>query len=392
MYTHGRAWLAALFAVALAGGGCVGDIPTSDPDPMDPNPDPDPDPNPNPDPNPQPDPESLDVTGMTMDYWEAEPLANVALETQGMIDAQGNPFATTSDATGAFAFVGVPAASTFYVRTSLDSETLAYRPTINEPAVVVNDDLVQNFYVVSEAFVNINSSTVNQPVDPLAAFVVADVRDMLGLPLEGIPAEDITLTDALGNPMGTGPYFFGATGILDLNLLATTAYDGKARIAFLNVPAGTYTLTVLYPDPADPAAKLPMTVSITTEAGGANLARVGGMGNQPPTGGGGAYSFVDDVYPILQKASLGGVGCANCHSTAKVANFLRFDEDPALVYNAMLARPGVINILDPAQSMLLTKPLYEDPPNHPNATFLDMNDPNYMVILRWIEQGAPLQK
>ena len=44
----------------------------------------------------------------------------------------------------------------------------------------------------------------------------------------------------------------------------------------------------------------------------------------------------------------------------------------------------------PATSMLLTKPLYEDPPNHPNATFLDVSDPDYIVILQWIEQGAAL--
>ena len=44
----------------------------------------------------------------------------------------------------------------------------------------------------------------------------------------------------------------------------------------------------------------------------------------------------------------------------------------------------------PADSLLLTKPLYDDPPNHPNATFLDMNDPDYIVFLQWITQGAPL--
>jgi hypothetical protein len=225
-------------------------------------------------------------------------------------------------------------------------------------------------------------------VDPLAAFVVIDIRDMLGLPLEGIPLADITLTDALGAPMGAGPYFFNSVGILDDGILVSTAYNGRARAAFLNVPAGVYTVTVQYPDPLDPEILIPMTISISTEAGGANLARIGGMGGAPPPPVGNV-TFTDDVYPILQKASLGGDGCANCHTLGGVANFLRYDDDAAIVYQALLARPGVVNVLTPDQSMVLTKPMYEDPPNHPNATWLDALDPSYAIVMQWISLGAP---
>ena len=40
--------------------------------------------------------------------------------------------------------------------------------------------------------------------------------------------------------------------------------------------------------------------------------------------------------------------------------------------------------------MLLTKPLYEPPPliqNHPNATFIDINDPDYKLFMLWISNG-----
>ena len=112
-----------------------------------------------------------------------------------------------------------------------------------------------------------------------------------------------------------------------------------------------------------------------------------GGGTPPPPPG--AVTFVGDVFPILQKASVGGDGCANCHTLGGVANFLRFDDDPILAHQAILARPGVVNVLDPALSMILTKPVYEDPPNHPNATWLNSLDPSYQIIMQWVALGAP---
>ena len=98
------------------------------------------------------------------------------------------------------------------------------------------------------------------------------------------------------------------------------------------------------------------------------------------------------VYPRLQKAAVGGLGCANCHTQGGLAGgVLQFDLPPDLVLQNMIARPGDVNIETPAESLLLTKPLYEPPPyNHPNATFVDTNDPDYKLFLRWITQGAML--
>ena len=98
-----------------------------------------------------------------------------------------------------------------------------------------------------------------------------------------------------------------------------------------------------------------------------------------------------DVHPRLQKAANGGLGCANCHTALGTAALLQFDLPVAAAHEAIMGRPGVVN--PPAQaalSLLLTKPLYEDPPNHPNATFLTTLDPDYIVIMEWIQQGAPL--
>ena len=65
-------------------------------------------------------------------------------------------------------------------------------------------------------------------------------------------------------------------------------------------------------------------------------------------------------------------------------------KNPATVLANMKAITGVLDLVTPASSMFLTYPLYEPTPpqNHPNATFLDTNDPDYKLFLLWITNGA----
>jgi len=131
-------------------------------------------------------------------------------------------------------------------------------------------------------------------------------------------------------------------------------------------------------------------VPVVAVADGATLAQTGG-GDDDMTPPPGARTFTTDIYPRLKRASLGGLGCANCHTAGGVAAILQFDLPVAEAHAAILARPGVIAPpATAALSLLLTKPLYEDPPNHPNATFLTALDPDYLIIMEWISQGAPL--
>ncbi len=129
-----------------------------------------------------------------------------------------------------------------------------------------------------------------------------------------------------------------------------------------------------------------------------------GSGSDDPT----HPSFAQDIYPRLQRASAGGLGCADCHTNGGAAAILPYDGEPGAVLAAMLAVGSgsgsgsadagvgsdgvlVIDLVNPARSLLLVKPLYEVPPipqDHPNATFLDTNDPNYQLFLLWITQGA----
>ena len=101
-------------------------------------------------------------------------------------------------------------------------------------------------------------------------------------------------------------------------------------------------------------------------------------------------TFATHIYPKLQKAALGGLGCANCHTAGGPAGgVIQYDLGATITLENMRARPGLINLIAPANSLLLTKPLYEPAPyNHPNATFIDINDADYKLFLLWITQGT----
>ena len=84
--------------------------------------------------------------------------------------------------------------------------------------------------------------------------------------------------------------------------------------------------------------------------------------------------------------------CANCHTLGGPAGgAIKYDDPAALTLTNMKAIPGLLDLTTPALSLFLTKPLYEPAPyNHPNATFIDINDPDYKLFLLWITQGALL--
>ena len=73
----------------------------------------------------------------------------------------------------------------------------------------------------------------------------ATLLDPSGSPLVGVPLTDIHLVNG-SQPVGVGPYVFGPVGdIVDNGALGLTfAFNGLSRIAFLDVPVGTFTLDV----------------------------------------------------------------------------------------------------------------------------------------------------
>ncbi len=323
------------------------------------------------------------LTGKTMDYFTAAtPMADAMIASDGVAPAM----MATSIAGGDYAIDGVPTGSKVYFSVS---RSPLYRPTRNVPVTIAGAAVVQDLYMITIVDANRQYTTAGLPL-PVAgkSILIAELKKNNGTPLDAIPPGNITLVDANGVviPGTTVPFFMGATDV-DPALLLATIIAGRSRVAILNVPPGNHTLKVIYP--AGGGGNTTMTVPVTTVADGATLAVTGGIGG----GGGGMITnptFATHIYPKLQKAALGGLGCANCHTAGGVAGgIIQYDLGATITLENMKARPGLINLVAPAASLLLTKPLYEPPPyNHPNATFIDINDPDYKLFLLWITQGA----
>ena len=329
------------------------------------------------------------VNGKTMDYFVANtPLQEVAIATDG-IDP---PLTTTSAADGAFAFESIPTGSQVFFSVSRTN----YRATRNAPVAVEGTEVTSDIYLLSSADVIRQYATDGKTPAAGKAFVVADLQRNNGTPLAGVPLTDVKLVDAANAPVPgvIGPYVFGALGDLTpVGPTQTETQGGKARVAFLDVPPGNFSLKVTALDGQGQPQTI--TTTVTTVADGATLVRSGGMGGGGGGGGGNVTNprFAQDVFPRLQTAANGGRACANCHTTGGPGGVLVLNALPADVLAMLKAKVGLIDLVTPASSLLLTKPLYEPPPtpqNHPNATFVDLNDNDYKLILLWITQGALL--
>lgn len=324
------------------------------------------------------------LSGKTMDYFTANtPMDLVALASDGVTP----PMMVTSATGGLYEVLNVPTGSKIFFTATRTN----YRPTRNIAVSVAGVDVVKDLYIATIADINRQYATAGKPVTAGRAFLAAELQRNNGTPLTGIAPTDVVLLDAQNQPViVAGTYFFGAAGDVDPALLTATTFGGRSRVALLDVPPGSFTLRVTYPNGQGGTETI--TTPVTAAADGATLALVGGMG----TPGGGTPpatpKFTTNIYPKLQKAAAGGLGCGNCHTLGGPAGgVLQFDLGAGPTLDAMKARLNVLNLTTPAASLFLTKPLYEPAPyNHPNATYVDINDTDYKLMLLWIQQGALL--
>lgn len=321
---------------------------------------------------------SLLLSGRTMDYFGNVPLEGVALVTDGLEPAQ----TAVSDPAGLYEMPMLVGSSLYLHAAKTD-----YRLTRSVPIAILADSVMADAYIMSVQDVKNQYTAVGATPTAGTAFVVAELRKPNNTPLE-IPLAGIKLVDANNNPVTVkGPYAFNAAGSLDPAATSVTAYGGRSRIALLDVPPGSYTLSVTYDPGAGPVTQ---GSPVATTADGATLVLNGGGAGGTGTGVADP-SFAMHIYPKLQRAAMGGLGCANCHTLTGPAAVLKYDDPAATVLANMKAATGVINLTTPADSLLLKRPLYEQPPavqDHPNATFIDTNDADYKLFLLWITNGA----
>lgn len=207
-------------------------------------------------------PRILTLSGTVRDYFSGTALPNVTLtwDTPAKM--------VTSNGTGGYLINNLEATEILFL-----SATLAnYRPTRNEPAILGTSNLTADQAVVGVAdatrqYTSVGQSTVNN-----TSVVFVNLINAAGQPHEGIPLADIEIVDTLDQALGLGPYVFGSGGdiVSQATLSVTTAFGGRSRVGFLNVPAGTYQLRVAYDDAGTPRTK---TAQVVAVANGATLIR-----------------------------------------------------------------------------------------------------------------------
>lgn len=325
------------------------------------------------------------LTGKAYDYFTNAIVATAMVSTDGLTPA----LTATTGADGAYELDNISPGSKLYV----SAIRMNYKSTKNIQTAVAGVDVMQDIFLLGGPDIKRQYTTAGLTQDATKGIAVAELRMMDGTVLTGVPLANIKLLDAANAPVTVGGvYFIGAAGDVDKTLTVSTTetYPAgttpRARVALLGVPAGAYTLSVTYTPPA--GADVTLTQSLTVAADSATLIRTGGTTTSTTSTN---PTFEKDIWPRLQTAAKGGLGCANCHTAGGQGAVLKYDDPAATVLTNMKAITGVIDLTTPANSLLLVRPLYEAPPtpqDHPNATFADINDPDYKLFLLWITQGA----
>lgn len=179
--------------------------------------------------------------GAVRDYFSSSGLPDV---TVTYVD-EGTALVGMSGPGGAYLFLNLHPSSAAVVTAAL----AGYRTTRSEAIALTPPSVSADLEIVATADVARQYTGVGRTPVAGTSAVFVTLRDASGQPHTGIPVADIALApQAGGGPAGVGPFVFGASGdIVDnATLSVTTAFDGRARVAFLDVPPGAYTLTVTF--------------------------------------------------------------------------------------------------------------------------------------------------
>ncbi len=277
-----------------------------------------------------------------------------------------------------FEITEIPPASVFHILGAAPG----YHNTYSRAFELIDTDIDQgDVRVIGETY--LASLAQAYDVDVAAGGVlIAQVVDDNGAPVSGVAADAFELNSAVDF---VGPFFL--TELLGPDpLLEATSASGYA--VFFAVQPGLVTINARsgsgYSMSMTPSPATRTTVTLAT------VRAVPGGDPVTPTD----VSFKDDVLPIFESR-----GCAACHSKkeigAEVGGLSLDMRDKRKLHKEVVEeisdKHGVarVDLQQPEQSLLLTEPSPEDPPDsHPNITFRGPTDPDYQMILAWIREGA----
>jgi len=324
-------------------------------------------------PPPGPDPSaSVLVRGSIVDIESGTPVdADLELRVEGIVPA---PAVLVN---GSNFSLEAPANSVFHI-VSADSPDL--RRSYNAAIEVGTDDIdTVELFAISERFLTgmADEFGLNKPVE--VGVIVARALDAAGAPYAGLPGDAFDLP-----PNVAGPFFLDGNRQPDANLAQTSS---SGFVVFFDVAPGL--TSIASQQDADVAVSMP-GAPVNADAVTFVSLRVDEAIDAalPET-----VSFSEHVLEALERR-----GCTNCHDGTRAGNDLgglRLNGAPSRVYNELLREPSPIDqrarvdLESPAESLLLTLPAAEDPPDrHPFSTFSSDKDRDYALIYRWIQQGA----
>ncbi|HEY7955763.1 MAG TPA: hypothetical protein VII38_10745 [Polyangia bacterium] len=318
-------------------------------------------------------PSLVSVSGDVVDFQTGAPLASAQVSTIGV-----TPAPTVAITTSSFMLTGVEPFSVFYVIASSPPDY----PSTYQTALTVNaSDLTGvQAEAVKATYLSSLSGAFAATTSADHGTLIVQVLDPTGKPEANVPAAALAPTGTTG---AKGPYFLDANKQPAPALTATSA-SGYA--VYFEVPAGSvsfasaggYTVT---------GTAAPIGAGLTTLA--AIEAAPGAPSTTPPKN----VSFSTQIVPIFMRR-----GCVNCHSgngPGRDLGGLTLDASIVIDYRELTQeispnfKTTRVNLADPAKSLVLTMPSYENPPDaHPTVVFPSSADPDYQLLLTWITEGA----
>lgn len=308
---------------------------------------------------------ALTVSGDVVDFQSGATVTTpVSISVTGISPA---PEITARDAE--FTITPVPENSIFQILAS----TADYRPTFSRAIEVKSSD-VHDLHVPVVLGSQIDAIASAFGITPTAAkgIVILELVGGDGTPRAGIAAADLTL-----GATGQGPFFLDPQGNAAVGAQSSSA---SGLVVWFEVTPGTAQAV------AAASANVTLDMAVAPVVGGtitlATAKVIDGAGPTLPTN----VSFSTTVFPIFDKR-----GCVACHSgngPGRDLGGLTLDGSANLAYRELGERATRVVVAAPETSLLLQKPLKEEPPNHQTATFQNAQDPDYLNILVWIREGA----
>jgi mono/diheme cytochrome c family protein len=317
-------------------------------------------------------------SGAVKDIVTNGPVAGLSLGSYGITP----PAAGETGPDGRFA-VDVQAAGELWVYASGPDHTRTYNK-ITMPAV----DYEKDIYALSTADLDAIALAHNVTLNPECGHVVIRTKNIADQNQANVAGLQLIGGGVLHD--SRGPYFLDENNQPDPDATYTSS-AGKA--VFLNIcDAGAQALTINDvqvglddPEYQAPPAILKVFAGYVTRY---QIDVVADPNPPPPPPPPVPYDFPTEIYPVFARNQ-----CGTCHQVGGAAEGtgLYLNDGPENVFDRLVTNPVDplnVNIADPRASKLLTKPLVEEPPDHPNGAFTSEDHPDYVILYNWIQAGA----